>query len=941
MPESTFAIYLTALEAHLSKISLAEKGVGRLEVDFRELYYILQTDEGKYAFRSHARQMERANDINDLLAPQSTKGHREVSPDTAPESTLESENEYPPQSLVLDKDASAPSRILAIANAGHGKTTLLSRLALYYCRRGRHDSLDDAVRDAYVLPEDIPLVPIIIKLRSYSEALSKMLDSGEFKKDFIDIAIRDSISRELEIYGREHIVKDGDLTVTTRSDTDEEGELLLLIDGLDELSKSGRRAILQALGLYLERYPETRIILTSRVAGLSEDGVMSELEALKFRGRSIMPLTDRCARDYAELRISKTNEPSRAQDMIRLLDKVMTHPGYRYMREMMHAPLDLTVMLMSLSGGALAPNRFRMFTDIMRKRFTSHEKDSTLCEPVFADTMLILGLCAYRMQKRSLLYLTEEDLEEYSHILSKYSYQSDVIGNCSFDDCVAFFDRLSENSGIIEKESAATPSGEVEIRYTIPIRSYHECLVAYAVCNLRFSSAMSRPNPSGILIKHCDNKNWSGIISFAIAHLSALDGESEELKALLEHIFSRSCDTEQLRGIIESDPELYDGTARLLFEKNFASRRLDSLGRELISACMLQSYYYSYEFALFSLYKGADGDKYLEAYAYAAVLSRVVHSVPLIDEAIKKLGGTNEKNAIASAAIIGEAAGLAMSRPPSAKVNAETTGDLPELREICKSAGESLVPDKALAELLYKRAITDKRPIYLEALSRLFVLSPEWSDVVGEFIDEALLGSAIDILEEMLPKVAEGFRDGCHEDDLGDFTELVYALGVIGTVFGYSDLLRLLPDRARISAIRSVTDAVMQALDGKVQVDRMSLAYARLLLGGSYEEFVDSFTSEIYHCLIEEGKSELGIERAVRFVKNPDCCPRERRLCELLKGTLIPIAEDFVLSRVSFYNINPEIEAELLIERYFFEGALERLGITPQQSAASSVIPET
>ena len=131
MPESTFAIYLTALESHLSKISLTEKGVGRQEVDFRELYYILQTDEGKYAFRSHARQMERANDINDLLEPDGRERKREVSPDSFEGSTLECENEYPPQSLVLGKDANAPSRILAIANAGHGKTTLLSRLALY------------------------------------------------------------------------------------------------------------------------------------------------------------------------------------------------------------------------------------------------------------------------------------------------------------------------------------------------------------------------------------------------------------------------------------------------------------------------------------------------------------------------------------------------------------------------------------------------------------------------------------------------------------------------------------------------------------------------------------------------------------------------------------------------------------------------------------------
>lgn len=932
MPESTFAIYLTALESHLSKISLTEKGVGRHEVDSRELYYILQTDEGKYAFRSHARQMERANDINDLLEPDGRERKREVSPDRSEGSTLECENEYPPQSLVLGKDANAPSRILAIANAGHGKTTLLSRLALYYCRTGRHDALDGAVRDAYVLPDDIPLIPIIIKLRSYSEALSQSCVGDVSESDFIDSAIRDSISRELELYGREHSAQ-ADLNIASLSGDRERAELLLLIDGLDELSKSGRKAILRALRLYLEEYPDTRIILTSRVAGLSEDGVMSELEALRFRGRSIMPLTDRCAREYAELRISKTCEPSRAQDMIRLLDRMMTHPGYRYMREMMHAPLDLAVMLMSLSGGALAPNRFRMFTDIMRKRFTSHEKDSTLCEPIFADTMLILGLCAYRMQKRSLLYISEGELEEYSRILSKYSYQSDIIGNCSLEDCIAFFDRLSENSGIVEKESITAQNGEVEIRYTVPIRSYHECLVAYAVCNLRFSSDMPRPNPSGILIKHCEDKGWSGIISFAIAHLSALDGESEELKALLEHIFSCSRDTEQLRGIIESDPELYDGTARLLFEKGFDKRHLDSLGRELISACMLQSYYYSYEFALFSLYRGASGDKYLEAYAYAAALSRVAHSVPLIDEAVKKLGGANEKNAIASAAIICEAAELAMSRPPSSKGSSEATGELPELRELCCAAGESLVPDRALAELLYKRATTDKKLVYLEALSRLFVLSHEWADIVGEFIDETLLGSAVEILEEALPTVAEGFRCGLCEDDLTDFTELVYALGVIGTVFGYSDLLRVLPDKARVSAIKTVIDAVIQALDGNRHIDRLSAAYARLLFGGGYEELVDILTNGIYHSLIEEGKSELGIERTVRLVKNPDCCPRERRLCELLKDTLIPIAEDFVLSRVGFYNINPEIEAELLIERYFFESTLERLGLTPQESA--------
>ena len=880
--------------------------------------------------------MERANDINDLLSLPRAELQSDVSSDTALESTLECESEYPPSSLVLDENATAPSRILAIANAGHGKTTLLSRLALYFCRRGRHDALDDAVRDAYALPEDSALIPIIIRLRSYSEALSGIFERNDFGKDFIDGAIRDSISRELEIYGRECREKFDGAFYSSPSAKVEGDKLLLLLDGLDELSSMGRTAFLRSLREYLEKYPDTKIILTSRVAGLSEEGVMSELEALKFRGRSIMPLTDRCAREYAELRISKTCEPSKAQEMIRLLDRVMTHPGYRYMREMMHAPLDLTVMLMSLSNGALAPNRFRMFTDIMRTRFTSHEKDSTLCEPIFTDTMLILGLCAYRMQKRNLLHLTEKDLEEYSQILSRYSYQSDVIGNCSHSDCVAFFDRLSENSGIIEKERVTGKDGEIETRYTIPIRSYHECLVAYAACNLRFTGSMQRPNPSGILIKHCEDKSWSGIISFAIAYLSALDGESEDLKTLLDHIYSTSRDTEQLRGIIESDPELTDETARLLFAKSFDSRRLDGLCRELISACMLQSYYYSYEFALLSLYRGASDDKYLEAYAYAAVLSRILHSVPIIDEAIKRLGGTNEKNAIAFAAIISEAAALAMSRPPSARSDADAANDLPELREICKAAGDSLVPDKELARLLYQRATTDKKLVYLEALSKLYVLSPEWSDVVGELIDKELLSSAVCILEEMLPRVVDGFRNGADTDVYKDFTELISAFGIIGTVFSFSDLAEILPDHAKISAIRSIIDAVTGVLDDDVQLDRMSIAYARLLFGGSIDEFVDSFINGIYNGLIEEGKSELGTDRTVRFVKNPDCCPRERRLCELLKDTLIPIAEDFVLSRVSFFNINPEIESELFIERYLFDSTLERLGITPQASVTKA-----
>jgi len=143
-------------------------------------------------------------------------------------------------------DVMAYNRHLALlATPGGGKSTVLKRLATAYAFRDRLVAVDDK------LPSD-NLLPLFIRCRDLKEDVSKdillLLES---------IPEKVGLSLELRSVFREKM-----------NEALREGQVLLLIDGLDEIADTQQREdFANNVRRFLMRFPQIRLVITSRVEG--------------------------------------------------------------------------------------------------------------------------------------------------------------------------------------------------------------------------------------------------------------------------------------------------------------------------------------------------------------------------------------------------------------------------------------------------------------------------------------------------------------------------------------------------------------------------------------------------------------------------------------------------------------------------------------------------
>ena len=160
------------------------------------------------------------------------------------------------------------SRLAILASPGGGKSTLLKRLAIAYAFPERRPLVNDQLPDRKWLP-------LVIRCRQLGDlarapigntiaALASKAEMGEHSKTFLAM-----VTEGLQ-----------------------NGEALLLVDGLDEIADEGLRlTFLHQLRTFLARYPTANIVVTSRVAGFRIIGVHSARIVSITAWRSLMTRT--------------------------------------------------------------------------------------------------------------------------------------------------------------------------------------------------------------------------------------------------------------------------------------------------------------------------------------------------------------------------------------------------------------------------------------------------------------------------------------------------------------------------------------------------------------------------------------------------------------------------------------------------------------------------
>lgn len=210
------------------------------------------------------------------------------------------------------------SRIAILAAPGAGKSTLLKRLAVAYADPTRFAAVEDE------LPRR-SFLPVMLRCRELRDRCRQPI------RDIISSILSDSLS------GGELSAFNGLVDEKLRA-----GDLLLLVDGLDEISLEGdRRVFVDHLHDFLKLHPQVHAVITSREAGfravartIADVCVRTEIAPLHEHGVRLL-----CENWHAEVLGDK---PKVRQDARELAQTIWANDR---IRNLVVNPLLLTTLL--------------------------------------------------------------------------------------------------------------------------------------------------------------------------------------------------------------------------------------------------------------------------------------------------------------------------------------------------------------------------------------------------------------------------------------------------------------------------------------------------------------------------------------------------------------------------------------------------------------------
>lgn len=738
------------------------------------------------------------------------------------------------------------SRVVAVASAGHGKTTLLKRLALYCCRDARTGAELDIQK--YGLPYDYDRIPCLVYLRNLAE--------GDYS---IDKAIVDSVysmcSADFMTQGYKSALyqtfrdpQTGELAQTVLRQAIEDwvkensGEFLLLLDGLDELADNMRLSFLVALEDYLEQEPDTHVIITSRVAGLSERGVKEKLSDLQFRGRSIMPLTDTETEEYAKRWLKATQPEDQVPQLLNAVSQILTERRFMYLKEFMRTPLDLLVILKQVASNTLSQNRYQMFRDMMWVLFTNHVKKNNRKRAFFEDTMAILGFIAYHMQLKDSLYITMTELRNLTEDLQRISFQTDLLRDKSVESVVALLNSLAANVGIIEKDDRTQ-----EIGFTFPIRAHQEFLSAYACCHLKLDATRSRTSPTDIIRAHLGDSRWLSIINFALSDLH--HNNNREFETLIDAVFRGTTDLEQLQAFVESDLPVNRDQARILCESAFRNSRLSDAQRRLLITCMGMQAGPIYNYALRTQFQKEQSDDcfYLEAYALTAVMWGLESGHSPCETAVRSLAGGTKAGAKLGAMILSLLAKACMDDEPMRQL------------ELGKKAKADLKITEEMLGLLRAGALNHRDVLFVTALTDLRICQQKEYLIVKKYLTDEMYEIAFQAIRNAQSTIRRLCAAGKNATKDASFRQVVELLYTLGT-------LPLRPDLVGCGKDDLYTGIFLRAMytlsKGDKKMDQVAFAVCGVYYVWEFKEFMEVWTRDI--CRGVPGRSTQMNDRSLR-----------------------------------------------------------------------------
>jgi formylglycine-generating enzyme required for sulfatase activity len=278
-------------------------------------------------------------------------------------------------------------RFVVLGDPGGGKTTMLRWLATAYLLRHTNDPAFDQLPDVQTLPEQ-SWIPVLIRCREIGD--------DDLCRSFKDVLKMHLDKSELQ-------PQDAQVMFAVILDRLAKGEVLLLVDGLDEISNLRvRQAFCQQLERTAVRYPNAPILATSRIVGYRD---MPDRMRTGFAHGVIGDLHPETKDLFAKRWVEATEAHQPKANRERSVKDLMAalHSSDRIERLTSNPMLLTTMALVKRKVGKLPTRRHKLYAEAVSVLLNWNPNIYTVIEE--EEALPQLAFLAYEMCRRGVQQL--------------------------------------------------------------------------------------------------------------------------------------------------------------------------------------------------------------------------------------------------------------------------------------------------------------------------------------------------------------------------------------------------------------------------------------------------------------------------------------------------------------------------------------------------------
>jgi hypothetical protein len=364
--------------------------------------------------------------------------------------------------IPIGQRLSETKRLVVLGDPGAGKTTIIRWIATAYLLRLKQDSAWKDLPDIATLP-DVDWLPVVIRCRDLDQTcLTGSLD------DILCLVLRKIEMRENEYTTFR----------TTLSEKLSKGQVLLLLDGLDEIPEpAARTRFCKQIEQISIAYPNATIIATSRIVGYREMGYRI---GQGFEHVTVTDLSQEDKDDFARRWCEVTELPERwekaAEELIQDI-----HSTERIERLTGNPMLLTTMALVKRKMGKILTHRADLYNNAVEVLLNWRRE---IDEPIDDhEAFPQLEYIAYTMCDRNVPQLREDEIINLFEQMREEYPQIHAVKKHSPED---FLQLLERRTGILVKAGYVRHNGRPVPVYEFRHLTFQEYLAGLALLAGRF-----------------------------------------------------------------------------------------------------------------------------------------------------------------------------------------------------------------------------------------------------------------------------------------------------------------------------------------------------------------------------------------------------------------------------------------------------------------------